>query len=306
MDAFPAGEHYAGIVLAFYAHIECPFCHSLRAMLQKIRQRPTKLMAAVAAACCAAVLAGTDADHPGGHVCSPTAFNAAKADDQAQDSPRCSTQQAALQSELHDAAARGDVATLHRLLQQGVPVSAAADGTTALHKAAAAGHGEAVKMLLAAGADANAPRRDGATPLTLAAGSLSACNCPEVIKLLVCAGARLTSTDSSSSVLHTAAGQGRLKALQALLDAGCDPGVLDRHGYSPLRYAVCYRQVEAAAMLLSAGAPLDQQSGHRASLLAQAAFTGCEPMVRLLVEKGADPALAIYQEAKAKTGEVRF
>ena len=55
--------------------------------------------------------------------------------------------------DLHDAAERGDIDEVCRLLDSGVPVDELDDGDeTALHGAAAFGHAEVVRLLLERGA----------------------------------------------------------------------------------------------------------------------------------------------------------
>jgi uncharacterized protein len=54
--------------------------------------------------------------------------------------------------DLHDAAERGDIDEVCRLLDSGVPVDELDDGDeTALHGAAALGHAEVVRLLLERG-----------------------------------------------------------------------------------------------------------------------------------------------------------
>lgn len=57
-------------------------------------------------------------------------------------------------TDLHDAAERGDVDEVHRLLDEGVPVDQLDDSDeTALQGAAAFGHVEVVRLLLERGAE---------------------------------------------------------------------------------------------------------------------------------------------------------
>lgn len=70
---------------------------------------------------------------------------------------------------LRDAARRGDVSMLRRLLAEQLDVDARdANGRTALMLAVIQGHQEAVTTLLAAGADPNATDASGTTPLQAA------------------------------------------------------------------------------------------------------------------------------------------
>jgi ankyrin repeat protein len=67
---------------------------------------------------------------------------------------------------LHEAAARGDVVEVRRLVAHGVKVdSRDTDGVTALHWAARLGKTEAIKVLVELGADKDAKDKTGGTPL---------------------------------------------------------------------------------------------------------------------------------------------
>ena len=184
-------------------------------------------------------------------------------------------QAAALQAGLHAAAAAsGNVSVIQQLLQQGAAVNSAnVDGATALHLAAASGYDKVVQVLLAAGAAVDATQHDGATPL-LRAACCAAPGCADVIKQLLHAGASLNikfSNGCSTTLLHAAASQGRLLALQALLDAGCGPDEPDMQGRTPLDYAIQHSQAKAAAKLIEAGAAWDKPQGSSICCLARAA-----------------------------------
>jgi hypothetical protein len=85
---------------------------------------------------------------------------------------------------IRDLAERGDVNALQAVLDAGGDVQSRSDyGTTALHKASSSGQLEAVKLLLAYGADtaALAPRNDGNTPL-MEAVKYGHAECAEAIR----------------------------------------------------------------------------------------------------------------------------
>ena len=98
-----------------------------------------------------------------------------------------------------DAAERGDLEAVRRLLREGADVNAAqGDGMTALHWAAERGDGEMGEVLIYAGARVDAGTRIGHyTPLHLAARSAHAA----MVELLLRAGsdadARTTNSGSS-------------------------------------------------------------------------------------------------------------
>ena len=67
---------------------------------------------------------------------------------------------------LHDAADKGNIDEVKRLIAQGANVNAKDKHTvTALHWAADQGHTAVVELLIAEGADVNAKSKDGSTPL---------------------------------------------------------------------------------------------------------------------------------------------
>lgn len=97
------------------------------------------------------------------------------------------------------AAANGDLPAVQLLLQRGeVALEATtADGWTALHEAVAHGP-ELTGLLLAAGANANASSDAGYTPLHRAAAKGQA----DVMKLLVAHGANVSATDARGNALE--------------------------------------------------------------------------------------------------------
>ena len=156
-----------------------------------------------------------------------------------------------------EAARRGDVVALERLLEQGADAnSARGDGMTALHFAAELGHVEAVRILLQAGADVAAGTRIGHyTPLHLASrgGHVA------VAKSLLEAGAdaRATTTSSGSTPLHLAASSagGGAELIALLAEHGADVNAREvSAGQTPLMFAAGAGRAEAAAELLARGA----------------------------------------------------
>ncbi|MBN1591318.1 MAG: ankyrin repeat domain-containing protein, partial [Pirellulales bacterium] len=87
--------------------------------------------------------------------------------------------------------------------------------------------------------------------------------------------------------VHRAAAKGNVARLEQLLLANpASANGTDLVGFTPLQYAACWGQVEAARLLLDNDARLTVDSGW--SPLHHAAAEGHEDVVRLLLERGAD------------------
>lgn len=107
------------------------------------------------------------------------------------------------------------------LVTRGADARLYGDGLAPIHMAADA---RAIGILVAAGADVNAPwKREG---VDMARGT---------------------------TALHTAARDNRPELIEALLKAGGDPNVRDRDGFTPLHYAASRSEI-VARQLLAAGA----------------------------------------------------
>jgi ankyrin repeat protein len=163
------------------------------------------------------------------------------------------------------AAAKGELAAVQSLLQQGVgPDSANAKGHTALMEAARTGKREVVDALIAAGADVNARGKDGSTaalravfaaqagtlaqlvaagadvkaanakgetPFQLAVGNATANVRPELVAVLAKGGVDVKSeTVKGEPALIYAIGSLQEKTVAALLKAGADPDVKNAKG----------------------------------------------------------------------------
>ncbi|MBM3778377.1 MAG: hypothetical protein FJW23_09090 [Acidimicrobiia bacterium] len=111
----------------------------------------------------------------------------------------------------------------------------------------------ALSVLIAGGADVNAPEPDGMTPL------------------------------------HWAVQLGDLEATGALLKAGALPDAATRYGITPLQLACTNGSPLVAERLLAAGADPDGVRPGGETPLMVAARTGVLPVIRLLLARGADP-----------------
>ncbi len=160
------------------------------------------------------------------------------------------------QSEVADAAMRGDVDAVRRLLDASADVNARqGDGATALHWAAYGGDVELARLLIDAGADPALANRNGSTPLWLAA------------------------TNGDTAMIET------------LLDAGADPNESLPLGRTPIMLAARTGNPDAVAVLIDRGADVNARETARGTTpLMWAADQGHADVVSLLLDRGADIA----------------
>lgn len=192
--------------------------------------------------------------------------------------------------DLEDAIRKGDADRVTAYLDAGWGPDQPLDltGKRPLHQAAMYGQAAIVRLLLARGADPNAPDRQGATPLNLAAywGK------PEVVKLLLDGAADIRG--AGRSALYSAINQENCAAtIRLLLARGADPGQCDADGQTPLMEAARWSDVEALATLLerSDSALLARRDKHGQTALGHTLSRDVKdlPATRLLLAAGADP-----------------
>ncbi len=127
--------------------------------------------------------------------------------------------------DVFEASALGDAPRLEQLVQEDAELARAwtPDGFTALHYAAFFGSPEAVRALIAAGAD-------------LEARSTNQEFAPE------------------ATPLHSAVAAGRIDNAEALLEAGADPNARQHGGFTPLMEAEGRGDLDLAELLIRHGA----------------------------------------------------
>jgi ankyrin repeat protein len=160
------------------------------------------------------------------------------------------------QTQVADAASRGDTTTIERLLKSGADVNGQqADGATALQWAAYRGDARLAERLLKAGARPGLANRNGATPLWLAAM------------------------------------RGDAAVIQALLKGGADANEPLPLGRRPLMLAARSGHVEAVHALLEHGADVNASETERGTTaLMQAADQGHGDVLKELIQHGANVA----------------
>lgn len=193
---------------------------------------------------------------------------------------------------LHDAAARGDLEQVKRLLLRGADVNARVRsqeryspewGNTPLHEAARDGRMEVAEHLLAHGALINAQNARGITPLHRALAY------PDLAKLLIDRGADVNLASTlGESPLFWAAADGQSTSVELLLSRGANPRARNSAGLSPLHMAARYGNTEAALKLIAAGADVNALSNLAATPLHMAAAGRHTAMVDLLMQSGGD------------------
>jgi ankyrin repeat protein len=200
-------------------------------------------------------------------------------------------QELAVYAGLHEAAAKGDVAEIEKLLKEGEkPNIQDAKSRTPLHVAAYMKQHAAAKALLAGGANPNALEIDRYDVVTIAAvandldmlkivldGGASARNITsrydgtaliaaahlghaEAVKMLIAAKAPLNHVNNlgwtalMEAVVLGNGGAEHTATLRALVEAGCDVNIADKQGATPLQHARRRGYVEMARILENAGA----------------------------------------------------
>ena len=191
------------------------------------------------------------------------------------------------------ASANGSAPMVERLLAAGAdPNAARPAGETALMMAARAGAASVVRLLIAAGADVDEATRGGHTALMWAAAERH----PRVVTVLAEVGADV---DARTRVRTR---QGRRVVREAIVLSpfeAVNPAVLPRDGdrdpprpeggFTPLLHAVLAGDPQVVAVLLAAGADVDDAGPDGVTALMLALTKRRTAVARLLLERGADP-----------------
>jgi ankyrin repeat protein len=107
-----------------------------------------------------------------------------------------------------------------------------------------------------------------------------------------------TIVNATTPLMH-AARQGNLEIIKALLSRGADPTLLNSDSNGALWFACFSNSEVCVAALIEAGAPLDSQNINGASALIYCASAGKTPLVRQLLDAGANTTLMTLDDFTA-------
>uniref|UniRef100_A0A8D2B5G5 Retinoic acid induced 14 n=1 Tax=Sciurus vulgaris TaxID=55149 RepID=A0A8D2B5G5_SCIVU len=159
------------------------------------------------------------------------------------------------------------------------------EGKTAFHLAAAKGHVECLRVMVAHGVDVTAQDTTGHSALHLAAKN----GHHECVKKLLQSKCPAEGIDSSGkTALHYAAAQGCLPAVQVLSEHKSPVSLKDLDGNIPLLLAVQNGHSEVCRFLLDHGADVNSRDKNGRTALMLACEIGSSTIVEALIKKGAD------------------
>lgn len=191
--------------------------------------------------------------------------------------------------ELFEAAARGETATIGRLLAEGAPVDGQdASGATALIAAAWVNQIEAACLLIQAGADVNHKdeTEQSAYLIATSEGYL------ELLNLTLTGGADVRSLDSYRGTgLIRAAERGHVEVVERLLTTEIAIDHVNRLGLTALLEAIMFgdggpRHTAVVQCLVAAGADVNLADGNGLSALAHARQRGYQEMTAIVEDAG--------------------
>jgi ankyrin repeat protein len=193
---------------------------------------------------------------------------------------------------LHLAVQRDDAAIVDLLLRAGANAKAVNRyGVAPLYIAALNSNGVIIEKLLNAGADPNTAMPDGETVLMTAARTGKV----EALKVLVARGADIRAHEPSKgqTALMWAAAENNAAAVKALVEAGADIQERSRSGsFTPFLFAVRAGHIETSRMLLDLGAKIDDALPDGTGALVLATINAHYELAGVLLDKGADPNAA--------------
>ncbi|KAN0129357.1 hypothetical protein V8E53_012841 [Lactarius tabidus] len=161
---------------------------------------------------------------------------------------------------------------------------------TPLHIASLQGHVDTIRWLLDHGADANSRNSSHHTPLFMAAYS----SYLDAVQVLLEHNADINSQSSNGDtplhgVLTYNPREKEVDMIRRLLENGADPNIRNNNHTTSLHLASSHGLLEAARLLLSYGAKVDEKDKQGNTPFQVAAFERRDEMKKLLLEHGAVP-----------------
>jgi uncharacterized protein len=180
-----------------------------------------------------------------------------------------------------------DLPAVRSLIAAKVNVNAPAEDTsTPLHWAIQQNNLELVNLLISSGADVNAKTRYNITPLSLASENGNT----KIIERLLAAGVDANSTsEDGQTALMTAALNGKVDAVKMLLTHGAKVNAVEPfRGQTALMWAAGQGNAEAAAMLVEFGADFKAKSKAGYTALLFAVLNNRTEAAKTLIKLGAN------------------
>lgn len=160
------------------------------------------------------------------------------------------------------------------------------EGNTPLMKAACIGNAAHVRQLITWKADVKCRNGNGDTALSFAASQPN----PDVVKILIEAKAPIDDVNNSRETpIYMATVLGEANIVQCLLEAGADVNICREDTWSPLHAAA--NNFKIAKALTDCGADVNYQTSDGWSPLHLSTSWGYPNIVKLLLNRGADPNL---------------
>lgn len=164
-------------------------------------------------------------------------------------------------------------------------------GYTALHLAAQEGNLEMINLLISLGANTCSKDKSGEIPLRVA---INGGNTNSALLLIPSTPLGVINI-KTDSVLHLAAKKGNIVIVKALIDAGADINNISYSSlveHTPLSTAATYGHKDVVELLIEHNANVNQLNGLGTTALYEAAcYNKYVEVVRLLLERGADPSI---------------